>query len=154
MKQLSKHQIADLCVIFILFALSLSYLINSYLASTHILNLIFVVPVTVVVLILCIVQFIKDLVAPDEVVTKSNDRESVSSVVPVIGLFVLYICTLQWLGFDVGTFLFIAAFLWTHGERRWRWVIGYSLSFSIPVALFFSQMLTSPLPMLILPTTY
>lgn len=154
MSRLSKHQIADLCVIVILFALSLGYFVNSYLASTHILNLIFIVPTTAIVLIFCILQFIKQLATPATIATKSDDRESLASVMPVIGLFTLYTITLEWAGFDVGTFLFIAAFLWVHGERRWQWIIGYSLSFALLTAIFFSQMLTYPLPMLILPTAY
>jgi putative tricarboxylic transport membrane protein len=35
-------------------------------------------------------------------------------------LFVLFVLSLEWLGFDVGTFVFISAFLWLNGERRIR----------------------------------
>ena len=90
---------------------------------------------------------------------QSPDREQpeldpVKSIVPVVSLFAGYVITLPWLGFDVGTFLFISLFLWFHGERRWQWVLGYGLCAATLMALFFSAMLPYPMPMLLLATDY
>ena len=78
-------------------------------ASTHILNLILILPVTALTLLLCLIQFIRQLSSPDP---EPSETEPIRSVVPVISLFVGYTLTLPWLGFDVGTALFMAAFLW------------------------------------------
>ena len=74
------------------------------------------------------------------------------SVLPIISLFVGYVLTLGWLGFDVGTAVFVAASLWVHGERRLQWALGYAISFSVIVSLLFSTMLPYPMPMLIFST--
>ena len=76
------------------------------------------------------------------------------SMVPVILLFIAYVLSLDFLGFDVGTMLFIAGFLLLQGERRIKWIAGYSLSFSLLTALFFSTMLPYPMPMLLLASEY
>ena len=64
-------------------------------------------------------------------------------------LFAAYVITLDWLGFDVGTALFVGAFLWMQGERRKTWLVGYSLAFALTLTLFFSRMLPYPMPTLL-----
>ena len=76
--------------------------------------------------------------------------ESVRGVAPAILLFCGYVLGLNWLGFDVGTFLFVSLFLLTHGESRWYWAVAYALVFACCIALFFSIMLPYPMPMLLL----
>lgn len=147
-KSFGGHQIADLIVLVVLAGLVVWYYLNARSASTHILNLILILPVTGLTLLFCMIQFIRQLM---DRTTELVAVESVKSVVPVISLFVGYTLTLPWLGFDVGTALFIALFLWLHGERRLPWVLGYSLSFASLVSLFFTAMLPYPMPMLIFP---
>jgi len=145
------NRVADLVVLLVLASLVVLYGIDAYQASSEILNLILVLPLIAIVLVLCLVQFIIELR------DRKSDipaRESVTDVAPVIGLFALYVLTLQWLGFDIGTMLFVAAFLWLQGERRWRWLIGYSMSLGFGLALFFSAMLPYPMPMLLLQSAY
>lgn len=127
------------------------YGLDTYRASTDVLNLILVLPLIVCVLVLCLIQFVIEI---REVKAKAPARDSVADVAPVIGLFTAYVLTLQWLGFDIGTMLFVGAFLWLQGERRWHWLIGYSVSLSFGLALFFQAMLPYPMPMLILPSGY
>jgi len=159
--RLTGHQIADLSLILILASLALIYLYDAYQASPHIMNLILILPITVLLLLLCSFEFVKQWLAnihQQQSQTVDTDEktelEPLSSVIPVILFFVFYILTLQWLGFDVGTFIFISSFLWYHGERRWLWVIGYGFGFALTTSLFFSAMLPYPLPMLILETAY
>jgi hypothetical protein len=146
---LSGRQIADLLVLVALAGLVVWYFIDARSASTHILNLILILPVTVLTLILCLVQCLRQLFGPPE---KERALEPVKSVLTVILLFVIYTLTLPWLGFDVGTCLFIGTFLWFHGERRWPWIGGYSVSFASVASLFFAAMLPYPLPMLVFPS--
>ncbi len=148
-KSLSGNQIADLVVLIVLAVLVVAYYLEARSASAHILNLILILPVTGLTLLLCLIQFIRQILDRS---TEAVSVESVKSVLPVISLFVGYTLTLPWLGFDVGTALFIAVFLWLHGERRLVWVFGYSLSFASLVSLFFTAMLPYPIPMLIFPS--
>lgn len=151
MKSLTTHQLADLCVLLTLGAMAGWYLWSSYSASAHIFNLILVLPLTLIILALCSVTFVRELLSPTPA---DPELESVASVAPVILLFCGYVLSLNWLGFDVGTFLFVLAFLIVHGESRWRWAVAYSLVFAAGVALFFSSLLPYPMPMLLLPAGF
>jgi putative tricarboxylic transport membrane protein len=140
-----------LVVLLVLAGLVILYGLDAYSASSHVLNLILVLPVIAIVLVLCLVQFVIEI---RDTEAEAPARESVADVAPVIGLFAAYVLTLQWLGFDIGTLLFVAAFLWLQGERRWHRLIGYSISLRVGLALFFSAMLPYPMPMLILQSAY
>ena len=144
-------RIADVIVLLVLASLAILYGFDAYSASSDILNLILVLPVIVLVLVLCLAQFIIELRADT---AERPQRESVVDAAPVIGLFTAYVLTLEWLGFDIGTTLFVAAFLWYQGERRWPWLTGYSISLGFGLAFFFSTMLPYPMPMLVLSTAY
>lgn len=145
------HFFLDLFVVATIVVFVSWYLFDAYSASAHIINLILVLPISLIVLVLCLAEFFnqaqqnKNVIAPPE---------PVKAVLPVIGLFTFYIVSLNWLGFDVGTSIFVAVFLWLHGERRLHWVLGYGIAFGFLVALFFSSMLPYPMPMLILPSQY
>jgi len=145
-----KHRLADLIVLLLLAGFVAIYCLDAVRASRDILNLILVLPVTVIVLALCLAQFVKNVRRPRSSVA---ERDAVKDILPVAGLFAAYVVSLRWLGFDAGTCLFIAIFLWWHGERRWPWLVGYSLGFAFALALFFSRMLPYPMPMLVLDTT-
>ncbi|MFQ3199112.1 MAG: putative tricarboxylic transport membrane protein [Paraglaciecola sp.] len=111
------HQQADLMVLLALSALVIWYLFDAYNASSHIANLILILPVSILVLVLCIIEFISQLRGLHE---PPPDLDPIVTMLPVITLFVLFVLSLEWLGFDVGTFVFISAFLWLNGERRIR----------------------------------
>ena len=147
----NKHRIADLIVLLILAVLVAVYCVDAVRASTSIYNLILVLPVTVIVLVLCLMQFV---VGVPKIRQEEQAREPIGPVIPVVALFSAYILSLHWLGFDVGTSLFLVAFLWLHGERRWPWLLGYSIGFAFLLSLFFSKMLPYPMPMLLLNTAY
>ena len=148
--KINKSRAADLVVLLVLASLVTAYGIDSYSASTEILNLILVLPLTIIVLVLCLIQFVVEL--RDS--TSTPARENIADVAPVIGLFAVYVLSLNWLGFDVGTVLFVAAYLWLQGERRLPWLLGYSIALGFALALFFSAMLPYPMPMLVLSTAY
>jgi hypothetical protein len=147
------HRLADLLVLVVLASFVFWYLSDTYNASTHVLNLVLVVPVSLIVLALCLIEFLRQVVGkePDE---ESDQREPVSRVSPLMILFAAYVLTLEWLGFDVGTVLFVASALWLYGERRLHWNIGYAICFAVLVSLLFSEMLPYPMPMLIFSSAY
>ena len=148
---LNRHRLADLGVLVILAALVVLYCVDSVQASRSIYNLIFVLPVGILVLLLCAGQFVMGVRTLHE---EGEQPEPITDVLPVILLFAGYVLSLHWLGFDVGTIVFIGLFLWLHGERRLPWLAAYAISFGILVALFFSMMLPYPMPMLILGSAY
>lgn len=150
--KLHKKMYADLAVLAGLVAFTLWYLSDAWRASDSVENLILILPIAGLAVLLCTLDLITQLRnGPTE---EHDSREPVVEILPVMGLFAAYVLTLEWLGFDVGTLLFVAAFLWLQGERRKVWLLGYSLCFGLLVALFFSYMLPYPMPMLLLPTDY
>ena len=142
---------ADLAVLLTLGALAGAYLFDAWRASPEVYNLIFVAPVTLLLLLLCLIEFVGQwrgaAAAPEAV-------QPAATAARVIALFAGYVLSLPWLGFDAGTWLFVSAFLRLHGERRTVWALGYGLAFSLPVALFFSAMLPYPMPMRLLASEY
>lgn len=150
-QKFSRHQQADFLVLLALAGIVIWYLFDAYTASSHFANLILILPISILVLILCVIEFIRQLRGSH---APPPGLDPIASMLPVILLFVAFVLSLEWLGFDVGTFAFIAVFLWLHGERRIVWILGYSLSFAMLMSLFFSAMLPYPMPMLILPTAY
>lgn len=147
-----KIVLADLLVLIGLALFSSWYLWEAWTASSQIENLIFILPIALLALILCSIEFIKQLFIKKEKAEPALD--SALAVFPVMVLFAVYVLSLEWLGFDLGTVLFVAAFLLLQGERRPIWLIAYSLVFGALVALFFSNMLPYPMPMTFLATDY
>jgi len=146
---------ADLLVLLGLALFTSWYLYQAWSASSKIENLIFILPVAAITLLLCAFEAIKQVCSKAVNQAENEEQqESVLSVLPVMGLFAAYVLTLEWLGFDLGTVLFIAAFLLIQGERRPAWLVAYSLVFGALVALFFSNMLPYPMPMTFIATEY
>jgi hypothetical protein len=145
-----KRWIADLVVLLVLAVMAAFYCYDAISASTHVYNLIMVLPLTVLVLGLCIAQFV---VAVRSGESEAEPAENVRDVLPVMVLFTAYILSLNWLGFDIGTVLFTGVFLYMQGERRWPWLIGYSVAFAFVLTFFFQQMLPYPMPTLIVGIT-
>ncbi|MEM9208674.1 MAG: tripartite tricarboxylate transporter TctB family protein [Pseudomonadota bacterium] len=148
---LNRHRLADLGVLIALASLVTLYCIDAVQASRNIYNLIFVLPVSLLVLALCACQFV---FAALKLSDESAPVEPITDVLPVMALFAGYVLTLNWVGFDVGTTLFLGVFLWMHGERRLIWLAAYSICFGFLISLFFSAMLPYPMPMLVIPTAY
>ena len=149
-KKISRRRIADLVVLFVLAGMAVLYCYDAVRASTHIYNLILVLPLTVLVLAICIAQFVTAIAAGEP---ESGSVDSLGDAWPVMLLFALYVLSLNWLGFDIGTCLFTGAFLYVQGERRWPWLIGYSVAFAFIVTFFFQQMLPYPMPTLLVGLT-
>jgi len=146
-----QHRFADLVVVLLLAIIVAAYCYDAFRASADILNLIIVLPLSAILLVLCTAQFLLSWRADAAAVP---DAQPVSEVLPVIGLFGAYVLSLHWFGFDIGTFLFVATFLWLQGERRKTWLVAYSLVFAFALSFFFSAMLPYPMPMMLLSTAY
>ncbi len=141
---------ADLLVLFALAAFTVWYLINSWSASSSTENLIFILPISIVSLLMCGIECIK-LLRKKQPQEKSDP---IGNTFFIMVLFAAYVLSLETLGFDLGTVLFIALFLLLQGERRIFWLLAYSVVFGALVAIFFSEMLPYPMPMVVLGTDY
>lgn len=126
------------------------YFYDSYNALDSVENLIMIAPISIIILILCLFE-LRIWFSVDE---KNEKDEKIASIIPAIILFGGYALSLEYLGFDVGTSLFILFFLRLYGEGKWLNNVIYSILFGFIVSIFFSQMLPYPMPMLILPTDY
>ncbi len=150
-----KTNLADLAVVLGLAGLIVWYFIDARNASTEWLNLVLILPVTAVALVLCAVQLVRSALfaARETAGARHRARQTpIGGVLPAMLLFAGYVASLNWLGFDVGTALFVALFLWVHGERRLTWVLGYSVCLASLLSVFFASMLPYPLPMLVSPS--
>ncbi len=150
--EFNKKILADLLVVIGLASFTLWYLLDAWSASSQAENLIFILPIALITLVMCVLELAQQWqqgVTPDH-----EEREPTKISGPIIGVFALYVIALEWLGFDLATVLFIATFLWLQGETRWLWIVSYSLCFGMLAALFFSHMLPYPMPMSLLPTDY
>jgi len=151
MRNFSNRQRVDLAVLLALGVLAFLYFLDAYQASTHVYNLILVAPLTITLIALCAFTFFKELLKPS---AETYAPFPIAKSLPVMLLFGAYVLSLYWLGFDVGTALFIMAFLRLHGERRWQWISAYAIVFAVGISWFFSSILPYPMPMLIFPSEF
>ncbi len=148
---ISSEKIANSIVILCLATFVLWYAFDAHQASNSLENMILILPVCAITLCLCIYDF---FTSREDTCEEKKKKENFSTVMPVMILFSLYVLSLEYLGFDLGTVLFISLFLFFHGEKKWTWIIGYSIVFGFLIAYFFSLMLPYPMPMMVLPTDY
>ncbi|MFN3881972.1 MAG: tripartite tricarboxylate transporter TctB family protein [Nitrincola lacisaponensis] len=144
-----KKDYGHLCMLLGLAGFTIWYLSDAIRVSFTTPNLLLILPVSLAVLLLCIAELIISTYRGK--LFEAVDDEPVRDILPIILLFAVYVLTLPWLGFDLGTILFVAIFLRMKNERNWFWVLGYSIGFGIAIALFFALMLPYPMPMTFLP---
>ncbi|MBD3897961.1 tripartite tricarboxylate transporter TctB family protein [Halomonas sp. ML-15] len=138
----------DLLVLMALAGFTLWYLFDAIRVSSAVQNLLLILPLALIVLTIVLLELVVRL-RKGTLLARPED-EPLRQTLPVVGLFAAYVISLETLGFDVATVLFIAAFLVLKGERNWLLLGGYSLAFGFGVAFFFALMLPYPMHMLIL----
>ncbi len=146
--RLDGRRLPDLVVLATLAGLVLWYLRDAIDASTHVSNLILVLPVAVIVVVLCALECVSQITGKAQAVEQT---EPIKAVAPLMGLFAGYVLSLNWLGFDVGTFAFVALHLRFLGRRSWPWSLAYGISLAVILSAFFSLMLPYPMPLLVFP---
>jgi hypothetical protein len=132
------------------------YLWNSAAASAAFENLLLIGPVSVAGIVLVLFIFVKTLLARDPANDEAGGIPSrlpvgrTRDAIAVIVAFVVFVAALQFAGFDIATFVFMAAVLMYLGERRIAWIIGLSLGVSVALTAGALATLTYPLPTAIL----
>jgi hypothetical protein len=64
-----------------------------------------------------------------------------------MGLVTLYVVSLTWIGFDIATFVYVAATLFLLGERRWWMLVLVPGIFCAMAIYLFNAVLLMPLPL-------
>jgi putative tricarboxylic transport membrane protein len=127
------------------------YYFDARAASSNLQNMLLIRPATIVALILyCVVIFQALNVAPDEPRTGRSPEGAKSPAslrAPGIAAsLIAYVVLLPYLGFDIATFLFVAATMVVAGERRWWVALLFAAAFSAFLALAFKFALSTPVP--------
>lgn len=127
------------------------YLIDCYKASATTENLLLILPVGIIVL--CLSLWISATTFRDSrrAAEPKEEKKKEKKEVSVLGAMIIlagFVLSMDWIGFDVATFLFIAALMFLQGERRLAWLGGFSFIFAFLVSIFFEYMIPYPMPML------
>ncbi|MCE8021111.1 tripartite tricarboxylate transporter TctB family protein [Halomonas sp. MCCC 1A11036] len=147
----NKRDYGDLLVLMALAGFTLWYLLDAIRVSSAVQNLLLILPLSLVVLAIVLLEVMLRLKHGTLFQRQGEEGEPLYRTLPVVGLFAAYVISLETLGFDVATVVFVALFLLLKGERNWLLLGGYSLAFGFGVALFFAEMLPYPMHMLVLP---
>ncbi len=108
MGQLSLDKRVNLGVLVAIALFIFWYLYDAFKALASVENLILIAPIAILTLGLCVVEFIRYL--KDSCNEDNKQKESIRDVFPAIVTFAGYILSLEFLGFDIGTVLFISIF--------------------------------------------
>lgn len=116
-------------------------------------NLLLILPIGIIILIISVVIVGKILKASGEnkyvTISKPKDIDSDSgnsgrSTFYGMCLFVCFVFSLEFIGFDLAGAIFVGLFLRLLGERRVGVLVLYPLGFILPVTYFFTLMLPYP----------
>lgn len=135
------------------------YLADAWDASGSFRNLVLVLPASVLSLILCAIVAVGAFRSARTAEPEPASGDEAEAEAPLLerlkpallmALFALYIATLPWLGFDVGSAVFVAAALMLDGERRLWLVAPVAVGFALVATLLFRWLLPYPMPLLVL----
>jgi len=156
-----------LCLVLLFAGVTVAYLADAWMASGSLRNLVLLVPVSALSLVLCAIVGV-DIVrrsgrrpaegqggAEEEAAAEPPSLKAGSLVerykaFVLMALFALYVLTLPWLGFDVGSALFVAAALLLDGERRLWLVATVSICFALATTMLFHWLLPYPMPTVVM----
>jgi hypothetical protein len=134
--------------------LALAYLYDAYSGSARIHNLIMLVPMTLLVVVLCVIIFLKEFTGP--AISVSNDGREASSetsqgsipaltletgmggasagaVASMMAALLVYAGLTPWIGFDLTSVAFMIFCLWVQGEKRPIVLVGFSVVYAFGV---------------------
>ncbi|WP_341214325.1 tripartite tricarboxylate transporter TctB family protein [uncultured Limimaricola sp.] len=143
-----------LALIALMAGCSLAYLIDARGTSLKTGNLALVQPAAIFVFILSAVvlsqAFPKRDPAEERPEIRAARRAETGRVALLAMAFGAFVFSLETLGFDLATFVFVACGLYLCGERR-LWVIGlYALVFAYLVVTGYQMLVPYPFPMMVL----
>lgn len=136
------------------------YASDAFMASATLQNLILIVPGAVLCIGLAVFLVLREVraqPAPQETPAEEASADEVAEAdeagpaarderIPPLMLAMLgiYVAAMVWLGFDIATFLFVAASLRLLGKRNWLVIVGYSALFTFVVIAGMGQLVSLP----------
>ncbi len=87
--------------------------------------------------------------AQDDEQREVEEEKKPVSVIGAMAVLAGFVLSMDWIGFDAATFLFMIALMFLQGERRPLWLSCFPAVFAILVSLFFEYMIPYPMPMLL-----
>lgn len=149
----ARHPVAwgHVALIGVMAAGILGYLWDTVAASQSVLNLILVPAVSAITLVMLAVVLAQALAGRDApAATPAATAESPPwHTAAYLVLLTAYVALLEVAGFDLATFLFVAAALALKGERRLLMLVGYPLAFAVLCTWSFRSMIPYPMPTLL-----
>jgi len=137
-------------------AVVIAYLLDARSVSLKVSNLALIEPAAIIALILAALVlpqcFKRGTPVPEEEATAApkeswRDLGKVAALAAAFGAFAV---SLEAVGFDVATFIFVALGLYLCGERR-LWLIGlYSAVFTVVIVYGYQLLVPYPFPLLVL----
>ncbi len=133
----------------------LGYLLDARATSLKLNNLLLVEPAAIIALILVAIVLpqcfrrVDDGATPEEAEHRETLGElgKVASLAAAFGAFVL---SLETIGFDIATFLFVAFGLFVCGERRLWVVVAFSAVFTAVIVYGYQALVPFPFPLKLL----
>jgi len=151
-----RNRLSELILAGLFLLLSCWYLGDAYRASSSTENLLLILPAAVVVILLClwiIGRFLYEVSrassAQDDEQREVEEEKKPVSVIGAMAVLAGFVLSMDWIGFDAATFLFMIALMFLQGERRPLWLSCFPAVFAILVSLFFEYMIPYPMPMLL-----
>lgn len=148
-------QWGHLALLVIIGLISISYLLDARATSLKINNLLLVQPA--VLLALGFIALILPQIFPKRSASELDDKDTrrqkhleIARVAVLAAAFGGFVFSLETIGFDAATFLFVAAGLYICGERRYWVIAAYSAVFTVLVVYGYQQLVPYPFPMLLL----
>lgn len=151
-----RNKLPELILAGFFLVLSCWYLSDAYSASSSTENLLLILPAALVVIVLCLwilgrtlFEVLRNRTAQAEGGKEEEKEEKSVSVFGAMCILAGFVLSMDWIGFDAATFLFMIALMFLQGERRVLWLSCYPAIFAILVSLFFEYMIPYPMPMLL-----
>jgi len=151
-----RNKLPELILAGFFLVLSCWYLSDAYSASSSTENLLLIFPAAIVVIALCLwiigrtlFEVLRNSTAQAEGGTEEEKEKKPVSVFGAMCILAGFVLSMDLIGFDAATFLFMVALMFLQGERRIAWLGGFSAVFAILVSLFFEYMIPYPMPMLL-----
>lgn len=137
---------------------ALAYLADAANASTRLHNMILLVPLVGFAVIMAIgitLMHFKNGPEPRPVEDDSEIPEGTVSLPPLniaimMAALVLYACVAPYIGFDVASAIFIGLCLYIQGDRRWHFIVIYSVLFSAAITWSLAHLAGAAVPTLII----
>jgi hypothetical protein len=143
-----------LVLLVIIVGSALAYLIDARGTSLKLNNLALVQPAAIMTFILAAIVLSQAFPHTDPGTDTPAVRAEMRAELWRVGLlaaaFGVFVFSLEKLGFDFATLMFVSSGLYLCGERRWWVIVLYSTVFTYLVVMGYQQLVPYPFPMMVL----